>query len=154
MYFQVKFFFLGSYMVFLSIIWAYCILYNEAYYAASRITFVYLSDALPSTFPLYTPPFKYIDDIWQLVLMCCLVSQLCLTLCNTMDCSPPGSSVHGDSSGKNTRVSCHALLQEFFPTQGSKPGFLHCGWILHHLNHHGSPYFSSIYSILQCINDT
>ena len=26
---------------------------------------------------------------------CCLVAQLCLTLCNPMDCSPPGSSVHG-----------------------------------------------------------
>ena len=25
----------------------------------------------------------------------CLVAQLCLTLCNPMDCSPPGSSVHG-----------------------------------------------------------
>ena len=24
-----------------------------------------------------------------------LVAQLCLTLCNPMDCSPPGSSVHG-----------------------------------------------------------
>ena len=24
-----------------------------------------------------------------------LVTQLCLTLCNSMDCSPPGSSVHG-----------------------------------------------------------
>ena len=24
-----------------------------------------------------------------------LVAQLCLTLCDTMDCNPPGSSVHG-----------------------------------------------------------
>ena len=39
----------------------------------------------------------------------CLVIQSCLTLCNLMDCSPPGSSVHGDSTGKNTRVGCHAL---------------------------------------------
>ena len=36
-----------------------------------------------------------------------------------MDYSPPGSSVHGDSRGKNTGVDCHALLQEIFPTQGS-----------------------------------
>ena len=28
------------------------------------------------------------------------VTQSCLTLCNLMDCSPPGSSVHGDSPGK------------------------------------------------------
>ena len=27
--------------------------------------------------------------------LCVLVSQLCLILCETMDCSPPGSSVHG-----------------------------------------------------------
>ena len=35
-----------------------------------------------------------------------------------MDCSPPGSSVHGDSLGKNTGVGCHALLQRrppYFP---------------------------------------
>ena len=35
-----------------------------------------------------------------------------------MDCSPPGSSVHGDSPSKTTRVDCHALLQRIFPTQG------------------------------------
>ena len=36
-----------------------------------------------------------------------LVAQSCLTLCDHMDCSPPGSSVHGDSPGKNTGVGCH-----------------------------------------------
>ena len=30
----------------------------------------------------------------------CLVAQLCLTLCDPMDCSPQGFSVHGDSPGK------------------------------------------------------
>ena len=55
----------------------------------------------------------------------CLVAQLCLTLCDPMDCSPPGSSVHGDSLGKNTGVDCHALLQGIFPTQWSNPGLLH-----------------------------
>ena len=49
----------------------------------------------------------------------CLVIRSCLTLFNPMDCSPPGSSVHGDSPGKNTEVGCHALLQGIFPTQGS-----------------------------------
>ena len=33
-----------------------------------------------------------------------LVSQSGLTLCDPMDCSWPGSSVHGNSPGKNTRV--------------------------------------------------
>ena len=27
-------------------------------------------------------------------IVCVLVTQLCLTLCDSMDCSPPGSSVH------------------------------------------------------------
>ena len=27
--------------------------------------------------------------------VCVLATQLCLTLCHPMDCSPPGSSVHG-----------------------------------------------------------
>ena len=38
-----------------------------------------------------------------------------------MDCSQPGSSVHGDSPGKTTAVGCHALLQGIFPIQGSNP---------------------------------
>ena len=46
----------------------------------------------------------------------CFVAQLYLTLCDPMDCSLPGSSVHGDSPDKNTGVGCHALLQGIFPT--------------------------------------
>jgi len=34
-----------------------------------------------------------------------------------MDGSQPGSSVHGDSPGKNTGMGYHALLQRIFPTQ-------------------------------------
>ena len=52
----------------------------------------------------------------------CLVSQSCLTLCDPMDYSPSGSSVHRDSPGKNNGVGCHALLQGISPTQGSNPG--------------------------------
>ena len=56
-----------------------------------------------------------------------------------MDSSRPGSSVHGDSSGKNTGVGGHALLNRIFPTQGQNPGFSHCRWVLHCLSHQGSP---------------
>ena len=41
-----------------------------------------------------------------------LVTQSRQTLWDSMDCSPPGSSVHGDSPDKNTGVGCQALLQE------------------------------------------
>ena len=47
----------------------------------------------------------------------CLVTQSCPTRCNPMDSSPPGSSVHGDSPGKNTGVCCHALLQGIFQSR-------------------------------------
>ena len=59
--------------------------------------------------------------------------------CGSMDCSPPGSSVHGDSPGKNTGVGCHALLQGIFPTKGSNPGLPHCRRILNCLTHQGNP---------------
>ena len=50
--------------------------------------------------------------------------QLCPTLCDPLDCSPPGSSVYGDSPGNNIGVSCYALLQGIFLTQGSNPTLL------------------------------
>ena len=70
----------------------------------------------------------------------CLVAQSGPTLCNPMDCSPPGFSVHEDSPGKDSEVGCHALLQGVFPTQGSNPGLLHFRQILYHLSHQGSPW--------------
>ena len=69
----------------------------------------------------------------------CLVAQLCPTLCDPVDCSLPGFSVHGDSPGKNTRAGCHVLLQGTFPIQGLNPGLLPCSQILHHLSYQGSP---------------
>ena len=40
--------------------------------------------------------------------------------------------------GQNTGVDSHSLLQGTFPTQGSKPGLLHCRRILYHLSRQGS----------------
>ena len=56
--------------------------------------------------------------------------------------SPSGMSnslrPHGlNSSGQNTGVGSHSLLQDIFPTQGSNPGLLHCRWILYQLSHQG-----------------
>ena len=56
-----------------------------------------------------------------------------------MDCSPPGSSVHGDCPGNNTGVGCHALLQGIFSTQGLNPDLSQCRQILYHLSHQESP---------------
>ena len=51
-----------------------------------------------------------LDTIFMCCAVLCLAVLLCLTLCDPMDCSPPGFSVHRDSLGKNTGVGCHALL--------------------------------------------
>ena len=45
----------------------------------------------------------------------------CPILHDPMDYSPPGSSVHGDSPGKNIGVGFHALLQGNLPNPGIKP---------------------------------
>ena len=66
--------------------------------------------------------------------------QLCLIFCDPMDCSLPGSSVNGDSPGKNTGVDCCALLQRIFPAQESNRGLLNCRQILYQL----LPGFSSV----------
>ena len=68
----------------------------------------------------------------------CLVTQSHPILCDPVDCSRPGSSVHGDSPGKNTGVGCQALLQRIFPTQGLIPGLPLCRQILYQLSHEGS----------------
>ena len=48
----------------------------------------------------------------------------CPTLCNLMDCNPPGSSVHGIISGKNTGVGCHFPPLGNLLTQGLNPCLL------------------------------
>ena len=56
-----------------------------------------------------------------------LVAQLCPTLCDHMDCSPPGSSVHGILQEGILELGCHSL----FPNPGFEPGSLpHCRRIL------------------------
>ena len=85
-----------------------------------------------------------------------LVSQLCLTLCNPMDSSLPGSSVPflpGNFPGTNTGMGCHALLQGIFPTQESNPGLLHCRGILYQLSSQGSIclIFKNFHSVLKMI---
>ena len=46
---------------------------------------------------------------------CCVLAQLCLTLCDPTDCSPPGSSVHGDSSGRILEWVAILFLRESSP---------------------------------------
>ena len=64
--------------------------------------------------------------------------QLCPTLFDPMNCSLPGSSVHGILQAKIlgwVGVPSPGDL----PTQGWNPGLLHCRWILYQLSLQGSP---------------
>ena len=141
-------------------LWHYVGFCQRSTWISHRYTYVpSVSNLLPNLINLNGPIFSNISHIRHnkslimshthllrrelcmnyLICAVCLVAQSCLTLCNPMDCRPPGSSVHRDSPDKNTGVGCHALLQGIFPTQGSNPGLLHCRQILYHLSHQGSP---------------
>ena len=71
-------------------------------------------------------------------LCCCLVTKSCPTL------APPWTVAHQaslsmDFPRQDYRVSCHFLLQEIFPTQGSNPHLLHWQADSLLLSHQGSP---------------
>ena len=74
----------------------------------------------------------------------CLVAQSCPTLCEPLDCSPPGSSVHGILQAKKLEYSAMPSFREysqpkdwtevsriaggFFPIWATRAKFV-CGWI-------------------------
>ena len=66
-----------------------------------------------------------------------LVSQSCPTLCNPIDCSLPGSSVHGILQASVLEWIAIFLLQGIFLTQGLNSGLPHGGQILYHLSQQG-----------------
>ena len=69
-----------------------------------------------------------------------LVAQSCLTHCHLQTIAHQSPlSMH--SLGKNTGMSCHALLQGIFPAQGPNLSSLHCRQILYCLSHQGSHYY-------------
>ena len=68
------------------------------------------------------------------------VTQSCLTLCDPMDCSPPGSSVHRIPQARILEWGATAFLQGIFPTQGSNPGLPPCRRLLYQLSHQRGPF--------------
>ena len=61
------------------------------------------------------------------------VAQSCPTLCNLMDCSPPGSSVHGIHQARIQEWISISFSRGIFPTQGSNPSLPHRRQMLYHL---------------------
>ena len=78
-------------------------------------------------------------------------AQLCPALCNSMDCSPPGSSVHGTLQARILEWVAFCFSR-IFPTETSTPGLPHCKQILYHLSHQGSQTNLNIFYISQLIH--
>ena len=65
------------------------------------------------------------------------VAQWCLHLCNSMDCSPPGSSVHGILQERILEWAVFPLSRG--SSQPRDRTQVSCRQILYHLSHQGSP---------------
>ena len=77
------------------------------------------------------------------VYMSAKLLQLCLILCNPMDCSPPGSSVHGILQGRILEwVAMTSSKGSSQPRDGTRISYISCigRWILYHWRHLGSPF--------------
>ena len=72
------------------------------------------------------------------VCVCVLIAQSCLTLCDPMDCSLPGSSVYGILQARILDRVAIPFSRDL-PDLGIEPGLLHCRQILCHLSHQESP---------------
>ena len=70
-----------------------------------------------SIYPCLHPPIIYLSGAKLL--------QSCLTLCDPMDCSPPGSSVRGLLQARTLEWVAISSSRELFPTQGSNLGLLY-----------------------------
>ena len=87
--------------------------------------------ALPIPYPMSLSPLK------------ALVAQSCPILCDPLDSSPPGSSVHGLLQARILEWVSISFSRGIFPTQGLNLNLLHCKQMLYCLSHQGSPHFYS-----------
>ena len=86
----------------------------------------------------HTSDFANLSLLVKICALLYFVTQSCLAFCNPMHCCPSGSSVHGNSPGKNTGVGCHFPPGDL-PNPETKPRSPNCSWILNHLSHQGKP---------------
>ena len=76
------------------------------------------------------------------VICCCLVAKICLTLCNPMDYSPPGSSVHGISQVRILEgVAISSSRGSSQPKDQTHLSWVSCtaGGLFYHLSHCSRP---------------
>ena len=63
-----------------------------------------------------------------------LAALSCPTLCDPMDCNPPGSSVHGILQAKNTEVGCCFLLHLGVLSEANLLSMFYCFWYVRRID--------------------
>ena len=76
--------------------------------------------------------------------------QLCLTLCDPVDCSLPGSSVHGIFQARIFEWVAFPSPGMFL-TQGLNLSLQHCRQILYHLSYQGNPTLEPVIKKEECL---
>ena len=82
------------------------------------------------------------------------VAQSCPPPCYSMDCSQPGSSIHGILQARILEWVTVPFSRGYPPgsytllTQGLNPGLPHCRQILYSLSHKGSPILRMVWLVL------
>ena len=76
-----------------------------------------------------------------------LATQLCRTLCDPTDCSPPGSSVHRILQARILEWAA-IPFSRIFPNLGLKPGLLIAGRFFSVSSHQRSPPWESTNSLI------
>ena len=75
----------------------------------------------------------FIHSAFNATSVCVLVAQSCPTLCDPMDCSPPGSFVHEISKVRILEwVAISSSKGSSPPRDRTSVCFLHCRWVLCH----------------------
>ena len=75
----------------------------------------------------------------------CLVAQSCLTLCNPMDCSSPGSSIHGISQARMMEwVAIFFCRGSLWPRDRTCISYM-CRWIIYHCTSWKAPKSGSLW---------
>ena len=97
-----------------------------------------ISSFLNLFFKVGFPFFSFIEALFSRYESESEVAQSCPTLCDPIDCSLPGYSVHGIFQAIVLEWIAISFSRGIFPTQGSNPGLPHCRQMLYHLSHQGS----------------
>ena len=84
---------------------------------------------------------------------CFLVIKFCKTLCDSTDCSPPGSSVHRIlQAGILEWVAMPSSRGPSLPRDQTHVSYVSCvaRWVLYHWHHLGSLYWSCVLATQSC----